>query len=174
MPRNINIEPDAFPDDLYYCSEPTLTLNSVFIEDEIPKRDVTITQDQVSNSVTEKREQLDVCEGPKASFPRYATKRDMYEVIQWAQNFLRRIEERKLKILRYKEKKAKILERLMVPRKSKRKSPSVESTATVNTDMCVPPKAPLIPFPPINGSEQGTPPSPPMEPDFQRNKKRKR
>lgn len=165
MLKDVNIEPGVFQDGLSDYSVPATQIhNFIHIEDEIPKKNVTVTQDQVSVSITEEWEQLVVCEGAKISSPKFVPKPKFDQVVLSPQDFSRKID----------EKTSRILERLEVPRQLKRKSPTVKSTAIVNPDLCVPSKAPLIPFPPMHGSEQGTPSSQPIKPKFQWKKKKQR
>ncbi|KAF7135593.1 hypothetical protein RHSIM_Rhsim08G0200200 [Rhododendron simsii] len=139
-------------EDAFVPSKPTAKV--VVIEEEIPLPDPTMREeeDQDSARVTEEWENLIVSEAPKISSPSCIFQPKFDRLVLSPQDSNRQLD----------VKTSRILERLEVPRELKRKAP------------LAPTKAPLVPFQPVRGTDQGTPSSQPIKPNFQRIKRRQR
>ncbi|XP_058226553.1 uncharacterized protein LOC131335281 isoform X2 [Rhododendron vialii] len=138
-------------EDAFVPSKPTAKV--VVIEEEIPHSDPTMgEEDRDSARVTEEWENLIVSEAPKISSPSCIFQPKYDRLVLSPQDSNRQLD----------VKTSRILERLEVPRELKRKAP------------LVPTKAPLVPFQPVCGADQGTPSSQPIKPNFQRIKRRQR
>lgn len=138
-------------EDAFVPSKPTAKV--VVIEEEIPHSDPTMgEEDRDSARVTEEWENLIVSEAPKISSPSCIFQPKYDRLVLSPQDSNRQLD----------VKTSRILERLEVPRELKRKAP------------LVPTKAPLVPFQPVRGTDQGTPSSQPIKPNFQRIKRRQR
>ncbi|KAI8544131.1 hypothetical protein RHMOL_Rhmol08G0271800 [Rhododendron molle] len=138
-------------EDAFVPSKPTAKV--VVIEEEIPHSDPTMgEEDRDSARVTEEWENLIVSEAPKISSPSCSFQPKYDRLVLSPQDSNRQLD----------VKTSRILERLEVPRELKRKAP------------LVPTKAPLVPFQPVRSTDQGTPSSQPIKPNFQRIKRRQR
>ncbi|XAR50419.1 hypothetical protein NMG60_11004739 [Bertholletia excelsa] len=138
-------------------SEDTMppTANVVVIDEEITEVDLTVEDDLDSARTAEEWERMIVNEASKTHSPSCISKAKFDQLLS-PQGSSRQLD----------EKTTKILERLEVPRQMKRKSPLVKTSSTA--DACVQNKAPLIPFQPIEGTDQGKMSSQPMKPNFQK------
>lgn len=140
-----------FSEDAFLPSKPTAKV--VVIDEEILQPNSTMgEEDQDSARVTQEWENLIVSEATKINSPSciFQPKFDRLVLSPTDSN-------RQLDV-----KTSRILERLEFPRELKRKA------------SLAPTKAPLVPFQPIRGTDQGTPSSQPIKPNFQRIKKQQR
>lgn len=162
--KEVNYEPNSTQRDSSEEAKPSKSrADVVVIEEEIPQLDLTMGENRSSTCITEEWEQLIISEAPNTYSPTCISKPKLDQLVLSPQDGSRQ---------QLDEKTSRILERLEVPRELKRKTPPAKSSITATA--FAPTKAPLIPFQPVHGTDQGTTSSQPMKPNFPRLKRKQR
>ncbi|THG16616.1 hypothetical protein TEA_025968 [Camellia sinensis var. sinensis] len=162
--KEVNYEPNSTQRDSSEEAKPSKPkADVVVIEEEIPQLDLTMGENRSSTCITEEWEQLIISEAPNIYSPTCISKPKLDQLVLSSQDGSRQ---------QLDEKTSRILERLEVPRELKRKTPPAKSSITATA--FAPTKAPLIPFQPVHGTDQGTTSSQPMKPNFPRLKRKQR
>ncbi|CAL5361713.1 unnamed protein product [Camellia sinensis] len=162
--KEVNYEPNSTQRDSSEEAKPSKPkADVVVIEEEIPQLDLTMGENRSSTCITEEWEQLIISEAPNIYSPTCISKPKLDQLVLSSQDGSRQ---------QLDEKTSRILERLEVPRELKRKTPPAKSSITATA--FAPTKAPLIPFQPVHGTDQGTTSSQAMKPNFPRLKRKQR